>query len=157
MTPAVIWLIVGLVLVVAEVLSGEFVLLMLGGGALVAAGVSLVVGGVVPGALAFAVAAALLVFAARPALRRRLERGIEHSTMHTKALVGATAVVVNRVDGRGGQIKLRGELWSARACDGHEVIEPGAPVTVMDIAGATALVVGRDEPESEPAQQDDGA
>jgi membrane protein implicated in regulation of membrane protease activity len=147
MTPAVIWLIVGLVLVVAEVLSGEFVLLMLGGGALVAAGVSLLVGGVVPGAVAFAVAASLLVFAARPALRRRLERGIEQSTMHTKALVGATAVVVNRVDGHGGRIKLRGELWSARSCDEHEVIEPGAAVTVMDIAGATALVVGRDEPQ----------
>jgi membrane protein implicated in regulation of membrane protease activity len=145
MTPAVIWLVVGLILVVAEVLSGEFVLLMLGGGALVAAGVSLAAGGVLAGAVAFAVASGLLVFAVRPALRRRLERGIEHSTMHSKALVGAAAVVVNRVDGHGGQIKLRGELWSARACDGHEVIEPGATVTVMDIAGATALVVGRDQ------------
>ena len=36
MWPAVIWLIVGLALIAAEVLSGEFVLLMLGGGALAA-------------------------------------------------------------------------------------------------------------------------
>ena len=36
MSPAVIWLILGLVLIAAEVLSGEFVLLMLGGGALAA-------------------------------------------------------------------------------------------------------------------------
>lgn len=145
MTPAVIWLVVGLVLIAAEVLSGEFVLLMLGGAALIAGGVSLAIGGVVPGAVAFALAAGLLVFAARPALRRRLDRGIEHSTMHSKALVGASAVVVARVDGHGGRIKLRGELWSARSCDGHEVIEPGATVTVMDISGATALVVGRNE------------
>jgi membrane protein implicated in regulation of membrane protease activity len=145
MTPAVIWLIVGLVLIAAEVLSGEFVLLMLGGGALVAAVVSLAAGGVAAGAVAFAVASGLLVFAARPALRRRLDRGIEHSTMHSKALVGASAVVVARVDGHGGRIKLRGELWSARSCDGHEVIEPGATVTVMDISGATALVVGREQ------------
>jgi membrane protein implicated in regulation of membrane protease activity len=148
MTPAVIWLVVGLVLVVAEVLSGEFVLLMLGGGALVAAGVSFATGGVLPGALAFVIAASLGVFAARPALRRRLERGIDHAPMHTKAMVGAAAVVVSRVDGTGGRIKLRGELWSARSCDGHEVIEPGATVTVMDISGATALVVGRDDPVS---------
>jgi membrane protein implicated in regulation of membrane protease activity len=144
MTPAVIWLILGLVLIAAEVLSGEFVLLMLGGAALAAAGVSFVVAGVLPGAVVFAAAAGLLVFAARPALRRRLERGIEHSTMHTKALVGASAVVVSRVDGHGGRIKIGGDLWSARASDGHEVIEPGATVTVMDISGATALVVGRD-------------
>ena len=95
--------------------------------------------------MAFALAGGLLVFAARPALRRRLDRGIEHSTMHFRALVGASAVVVARVDGHGGRIKLRGELWSARSCDGHEVIEPGATVTVMDISGATALVVGRDQ------------
>lgn len=145
MTPAVIWLVVGLALIAAEVLSGEFVLLMLGGAALIAGGVSLAIGGVVPGAVAFALAAGLLVFAARPALRRRLDRGVEPSTMHSKALVGAAAVVVARVDGHGGRIKLRGELWSARSCDGHEVLEPGATVTVMDISGATALVVGRNE------------
>jgi membrane protein implicated in regulation of membrane protease activity len=153
MTPAVIWLVVGLVLVVAEVLSGEFVLLMLGGAALVAGGVSFLFAGMVlPGAVAFVVAASLGVFAARPALRRRLERGVDHTPMHAKAMVGAAAVVVNRVDGRGGRIKLRGELWSARACDGHEVIEPGATVTVMDISGATALVVGRDDPGTEQEQ-----
>jgi membrane protein implicated in regulation of membrane protease activity len=143
-TPAVIWLVLGLVLIAAEVLSGEFVLLMLGVAALAAAGASFAVGGVLTGALVFAVAAGLLVFAARPALRRRLDRGIEHSTMHAKALVGASAVVVSRVDGHGGRIKLRGELWSARSSDGHEVIEEGATVTVLDISGATALVVGRD-------------
>jgi membrane protein implicated in regulation of membrane protease activity len=38
MTAAVIWLIAGLALIAAEVLSGEFVLLMIGGGALAAAG-----------------------------------------------------------------------------------------------------------------------
>jgi membrane protein implicated in regulation of membrane protease activity len=144
MTPALIWLVVGLVLIAAEVASGEFVLLMLGGGALVAAGVTFFVGGWVVGAIAFAVASALLVFAVRPALRHRLERSLEHSVMHTKALVGATAVVVSRVDGHGGQIKIGGDLWSARASDGHEVIEPGTTVTVLDIAGATALVVSRD-------------
>src|SRR4051812_49529328 len=125
MTPAVIWLIVGLVLVVAEVLSGEFVLLMLGGGALVAAGVSFAVGGVLPGAVAFAVASGVLVFAARPALRRRLERGIEHSTMHTKALVGATAVVVNRVDGHGGRGKVGGGVGAGRAGGGGGGGGPG--------------------------------
>lgn len=144
MTPALIWLVLGLALIAAELLSGEFVLLMLGAGALVAAGVSLAFGGFAIGAVAFAVASALLVFGLRPVLRHRLERSVDQSVMHTKALVGASAVVVTRVDGHGGRIKIGGDLWSARACDGHEVIEPGATVTIMDISGATALVVGRD-------------
>jgi membrane protein implicated in regulation of membrane protease activity len=144
MTPAVIWLIVGLVLVAAEVLSGEFVLLMLGGGALAAGAVSFVVGGPIVGAVVFAVASVLLLFAVRPALRRRLDRGIDHAIMHHKALVGTTAVVVSRVDGHGGRVKIDGDLWSARSCDGLEVIEEGKRVTVMEISGATALVVAQE-------------
>lgn len=144
MTAAVIWLIIGALLVVAEVLSGEFVLLMLGGGALAAGGVSLLVGGPLVGGVVFAVVSVLLLFAVRPALRKRLDRGLDPTVMHHQALLGTTAIVVARVDGHGGRVKIGGDLWSARSSDGHEVIEPGARVTVMSITGATALVVAQD-------------
>ena len=49
-------------------------------------------------------------------------------------------MVLERVDRDSGQIKLRGETWSARAFDDDEVLEPGARVQVMEIRGATALV-----------------
>ena len=58
----------------------------------------------------------------------------------TAALVGERAVVLERVDGDGGQIKLAGEVWTARAYDEDEVLEAGARVQVMQIQGATALV-----------------
>ena len=58
----------------------------------------------------------------------------------TAALVGARALVLERVDGNGGQVKIGGEVWSARAYDEDDVIEPGARVEVMQIDGATALV-----------------
>ena len=144
MTAAVIWLIVGVLLVVAELLSGEFVLLMLGGGALSAAGVSLFVGGPLVGGVVFAVVSVLLLFAVRPALRRRLDRGVDRTVMHHQALLGSTAVVVARVDEHGGRVKIGGDLWSARASDGHQAIEPGARVTVVSISGATATVVAQD-------------
>lgn len=143
MWPAALWLIAGVLLVAAELLSGQFVLLMLGGGALVAAGVSfLVPDAPLVGGVTFAVAAVALLLAARPALRHRLERGIsDQPPLHTRALVGRGAVVVARVDGNGGQVRIGGELWSARALDDHDVIEAGTAVTVMQISGATALVV----------------
>jgi membrane protein implicated in regulation of membrane protease activity len=145
MTAAVIWLIAGLALIAAEVLSGEFVLLMIGGGALAAAGASAIVGDdLLVGVGVFAVASVLLLFAVRPALRRRLDRGIDPGVMHHRALVGNTAFVVTRVDGHRGQVRIGGELWSARLLGGDDVIEPGAKVTVMDISGATALVVPQD-------------
>jgi membrane protein implicated in regulation of membrane protease activity len=144
MTAAVIWLIVGVVLVVAEVLSGEFVLLMLGGGALAAGGASLLVGGPVVGGVVFAAVSVLLLFAVRPALRRRLARGVDPAVMHHQALLGATAIVLARVDGQGGRVKIAGDVWSARSSDGQAVIEPGARVTVLAISGATAVVVAQD-------------
>jgi membrane protein implicated in regulation of membrane protease activity len=145
MTAAVIWLIAGLALIAAEVLSGEFVLLMICGGALAAAGASAIVGDdLLVGVGVFAVASVLLLFAVRPALRRRLDRGIDPGVMHHRALVGNTAFVVTRVDGHSGQVRIGGELWSARLLGGDDVIEPGAKVTVMDISGATALVVPQD-------------
>lgn len=140
---ALVWLVVGVTLLATEVLSGEFVLVMLGGGALVAAGVTLVVGGVVPGVIAFGLASVVLVFAVRPPLRRRLQHGIEDSLMHTRALIGGSAVVVSRVDADGGRVKIGGDLWSARAVHEDDVIEEGATVLVVEISGATAVVVAQ--------------
>jgi membrane protein implicated in regulation of membrane protease activity len=37
-------------------------------------------------------------------------------------------------------VKLDGEIWTARAYDDDEVIEPGKRVQVLEIRGATALV-----------------
>jgi membrane protein implicated in regulation of membrane protease activity len=54
--------------------------------------------------------------------------------------VGTRGVVLERVDGDGGQIKLAGEVWTARSYDEDEVIEAGARVEVLQIQGATALV-----------------
>src|ERR1700733_1047577 len=106
MWPAVLWLIAGALLIAGELLSGQFVLLMLGGGALAAAGVSfLVPDAPAVGGATFAIAAVLLLLAARPALRRRLERGVsDQPPLHSRALVGRGGVVVARVDGQGGQV-----------------------------------------------------
>ena len=140
---AVIWLVAALALIGAEVLSGEFVLLMLGGGALAAAGMSAVVQDApVVGGITFALASVLLLLAARPALRRRLDRGISaHPPLHTQGLVGRSAVATERVDTHGGQVRIGGDVWSARTLDEHDVIEAGTAVTVMRISGATAVVV----------------
>ena len=141
---ALIWLVVGLALLATESLSGEFVLAMLGGGALVAAAVTLLAGGLVPGLVAFALASVLLVFAVRPPLKRRLQHGMQDSLMHTRALVGTEAVVVARVDGDGGRVKIGGELWSARPVHEDDVLDEGVTALVVEISGATAVVVAKD-------------
>jgi membrane protein implicated in regulation of membrane protease activity len=138
---ALLWLIIGVILVLAEMLSGAFVLVMLGGAALVAALVATIgAGGIVSGIVFAAVAAGGIVLA-RPAIVRHMHLG-EHIKTNVDALVGGKAVVVATVDAQAGQVKINGEVWSARSYDETEVLEPGRSVTIMNISGATAVVWG---------------
>src|SRR5258707_15572655 len=115
MTAAVIWLIAGITMLGAEVLTGTFVLLMFGGGALAAAGSSALLGASLPvSALVFAVVSVLLLAGARPVLHRRTQVALEPAD---NSPVGAHGVVVRRVDEVSGQIKINGELWSARSLE----------------------------------------
>jgi membrane protein implicated in regulation of membrane protease activity len=56
------------------------------------------------------------------------------------ALEGAKAIVLQRVDSRGGRVKIGGEEWSARSYMPDEAFDVGAEVEVVQIQGATALV-----------------
>ena len=87
----------------------------------------------------FTLASAASLLVLRPVAQRHLRTPARLRT-GTAALVGERAVVLERVDRDGGQVKLAGEAWSARAFDEDEVIEPGERVQVMQIEGATALV-----------------
>ncbi|GAB3290168.1 NfeD family protein [Parasphingorhabdus pacifica] len=136
---SVLWLIAAVVLITAETVSGDFVLVMLGAGALAAAGASAL--GVPLGldAVVFGVLSLGLILLARPALKRRLQTGRDLKT-NVEALPGKNAVVEATVDAHGGRIRIEGQVWSARALDETQVIEAGQTVTVVEISGATAVV-----------------
>ncbi|CAO5168353.1 inner membrane protein [Frankia sp. AiPs1] len=134
-----IWIVVAGALCVGEVVTLDLILLMAGLAALVGAGVALLGADVVWQVLAFAVAAGGFGFGLRPVARRHLQRGPELRT-GVAALIGERAVVVERVDGNGGRVKLRGEVWSARAYPSSVVLDPGDQVQVLRIDGATVIV-----------------
>jgi membrane protein implicated in regulation of membrane protease activity len=140
MSAPVIWLIVALGLAGAEALTGDLSLLMLGGGALAAAGSSWLLDLPVwaDGAV-FLVVSVLLLVLVRPALRRRFTSARE-LRIGLQALEGKSALVLDRVAHDEGQVKLDGQVWTARPLNDSDVFEPGEQVTVMHIDGATAVV-----------------
>jgi membrane protein implicated in regulation of membrane protease activity len=87
----------------------------------------------------FAVCSAASLGFLRPIAKRHM-RTPARLKSGTAALVGSRAVVIERVDADRGQVKIGGEVWTARAYDEDDVFEPGARVDVMKIDGATALV-----------------
>ncbi|MGX4693028.1 NfeD family protein [Streptomyces sp. JNUCC 63] len=96
--------------------------------------------GVVVQVLTFVVVSVALIAVVRPIAARHGKQRPELAT-GVDALKGKQAVVLERVDGSGGRIKLAGEIWSARALDTDRAYEAGEQVDVVDIEGATAVVM----------------
>lgn len=134
------WLIVAVVLSGAEAVGGEFVLLMLGGGGVVTAAVAFGVHDLWLQILIFAVVSLVLVFGLRPQLKRRYIRPAQIRS-GIDALIGSPATVISTVDATGGQVKIGGEVWSAVALENQRSLPPGTSVTVVEVRGATAVVM----------------
>lgn len=107
----------------------------------VAAAVTAALGGeVVAQVLVFVIVSVALIAVVRPIANRHRDQRPQHRS-GIDALRGRSAVVLERVDGSGGRIKLAGEVWSARALDTDTSFEPGQSVDVVEIDGATAVVM----------------
>ncbi|MGN6131421.1 MAG: NfeD family protein [Nocardioidaceae bacterium] len=133
------WLALAALLGVAEVFSLDLVLLMLAAGSLVGALVALVGAPLAAQVLAAVAASAAMLVFVRPNVVRRLHSGPDLVLGHN-ALVGKQGVVLDEVGPDGGQIRVAGEVWTARPYDETTVIPVGAHVDVLQIKGATALV-----------------
>ncbi|MER7518904.1 NfeD family protein [Streptomyces sp. NPDC126499] len=134
------WLIAAVGLGIPLVLTAmpEFGMLSVGA---VAGAVTAALGfGVVAQVVVFAVVSVALIAVVRPIAARHRDGRPGHAT-GVDALRGRQAVVLERVDGNGGRIKLAGEIWSARALDSGQSFEAGEQVDVVDIDGATAVVM----------------
>jgi membrane protein implicated in regulation of membrane protease activity len=135
----VYWMIAAGALAAGEIFTMGFFLGPIAIAATLAALVALAVGPLALQLLVFSVTAIASVGVLRPIARRHLRTPAQLRT-GTAALVGSRAVVVERVTGEGGSVKIGGEIWTARAYDEDAVLEPGARVDVLQIQGATALV-----------------
>ncbi|PAZ12098.1 hypothetical protein CLM62_31725 [Streptomyces sp. SA15] len=134
------WLIGAAALGIPLVVTAMPELGMLAVGALAAAATAGIGGGVVVQVLVFAVVSVALIAVVRPiATRHRAQR--PQLATGVDALKGKQAVVLERVDGSGGRIKLAGEVWSARSLDTGRAYEVGQEVDVVEIEGATAIVM----------------
>jgi len=140
MSDWVAWLIVAVVLGIAEVMTLTFVLGLLA----LAAGATAVAAaadapGVAQGVMFPVISVALLALVLPVARRhRRTPAALKSGTAN---LVGKRGMVLSEVDTvSGGRVKIGGETWSARPYDASLVIPAGQWVDVLAIDGATAVV-----------------
>ena len=138
----IIWLLAAFLLGVGEMHQGGFYLAPFALGAALATVVSVLGVGALLSAIVFVLSSAIVFGALRPVAERhrRLPPPIRTGAA---ALVGKPAIVLERIaNGEGvGCVKIDGEVWTARSYDEDEVIDAGERVEVVEIRGATALVM----------------
>lgn len=135
------WLIAAVGLGIPLVLTAMPEFGMFAVGALAGALTAWLGGGVVAQTLVFVAVSVALLLVVRPLVKRSRAQAPGHRS-GIDALRGRQAVVLERVDGQGGRIKLAGEVWSARSLDDGASFEAGSRVDVVEIDGATAVVMG---------------
>ena len=98
--------------------------------------------GVLQATIVFLLASGIVFATLRPVARRhrRLPPAIRTGAA---ALVGRKATVIERIANYEGVgcVKIDGEVWTARSFDEEDVIDQGERVEVVEIRGATALVL----------------
>lgn len=88
--------------------------------------------------LVFGLAAALSLFVLRPIALKHLKKRPADFATNVDALIGAPAVALTEVTVHNGQVKLSGEIWSARSQGA--LISKDSMLEVVAIEGATAIV-----------------
>ncbi len=139
----VLWVVAACVLGLGEMHTGGLYLLPFAVGAGLAALVTVLGVGTPLVAVVFVLASAIVFGALRPVARRhrRLPPAIRTGAA---ALSGRRAMVLERIanDEGVGCVKVDGgEVWTARSYDEDEVIDAGERVEIVEIRGATALVM----------------
>jgi membrane protein implicated in regulation of membrane protease activity len=138
----IVWLVVACLLGLGELHQGGFYLAPFAMGAALATIVALLgVGGALSGVV-FLVSSAIVFTTLRPVAQRhrRLPPSIRTGAA---ALVGKHALVLERIanDEGVGCVRIDSEVWTARSYDEDAVIDVGERVDVVEIRGATALVM----------------
>jgi len=139
MEPWLAWLVLAALLGIAELMTATLAFGLLAVAALAAAIVSGVGLGLPVQLGAFAVTAGVGLGVVRPLAARHIRQPALLRS-GTAALVGRPATVVEQVTAHGGQVRIGGEVWSARSYDESQVIPVDSTVDVFAIEGATALV-----------------
>lgn len=135
------WLLLSLFMVVVEMITVGFFAITIAGGALLAMIISLITSMLWVQILVFLLGSVLCFFTVKPFLQRLFPVKNEIKTVVDR-LQGKKALVITEIcniEGRG-QIKVDGEIWSARSQHDHLTIQKGEQVEILRIEGVKAIV-----------------
>jgi len=134
MSPEWLWLIGGIVLLIAELIAPGFFLVFIGGAAVATGLASLLLPIALP--LQLAIFAVLAFLSVRIGGRRAYSMRYEHTTDpflndRVKRMLGNVVVATQPIDAHGGRVRVGDSEWSARGGPA----QPGERVRIVDVEG----------------------
>ena len=135
-----LWLITSGIFFIIEMFTVGFLVFWFGIGALIAMVVSFFVDNIIIQTTVFLITSAILLFATRPFVNRFAKNDLSDKT-NAYAIEGKIGKVIKTIDPieGNGQIKIAGEIWSAKSSDGS-CISQDSKVIVEKIDGVKAIV-----------------
>ena len=144
-TETILWLIIMVVLIVIEGITLGLTTIWFAGGALIAWIAALCHAPVFVQIILFVVVSVVLLIFTRPIALRYFNK--DRIKTNADALIGKQAIVITPINNLmgTGTVSIHGQEWTARTSDDNIVIEEGAIVTVLSIAGVKLIVEERKE------------
>lgn len=139
----IFWLVLGVALIIAEVFTLGFVLFWFGIGAIAAAMVGLLGGGLLFQFLVFAIVSIALTAMSRTIFANYLSHRDEDSVkMGVDSLPGQVGTVTSASKGalNEGAVKVYGSTWTAFPIDGESALTEGEKVEVVSVKGSSIYV-----------------
>lgn len=136
-----IWLIIAGVCFVIEMMTTGFLVFWFGAGAILTMLVSFIFpDNILLQTSIFVVSSTLLIFLTKP-LVNKLQKSDKKVATNAFSIIGKKGIVIQDINEAHniGQIKVNGEVWSAKTTDGS-VIEKGTQIDVVEIDGVKAVV-----------------
>ncbi|HYX84659.1 MAG TPA: NfeD family protein [Gaiellales bacterium] len=145
----VVWVVIAVALLVAEATTTAFVAIYFGVAALAAALLAAAGASVAVQMLAFGGLAVGSLALTRPALRRATGRvaGLRTGVDAMQGKIGLVTLPIAELEP--GQVKVGGEIWTARSYYDGESIPAGTRVEVVKVEGVTALVIAAPSPHTD--------
>lgn len=135
-----IWLVLSGIFVIIEIVNLSFFIFWFALGALIAMVVSLFIDSLPLQIAIFVVSSTILLFATKPFVKKFIDKdsNVKTNAYSIEGKVGKVTVDIEPIEGKG-QIKVNGEVWSARS-EENEVIPKDTEVIIEKIDGVKAIV-----------------
>ena len=135
-----IWLVLVVALAIFEASTMALVCIWFAAGAVAAMLAALLGLGFWPQIILFTLISGICLAAVRPLAVRHLNT--KKTATNADRVVGKEAVVIEVIDNRipSGQVRVSGQVWTARTADDHTVIPEGTAVIIRQIQGVKLIV-----------------